>query len=89
MTGGAFLAYVGQFLAPTISNGDVVVVDNLAALKSEAWAKQSESETPAPLPRDCHALHGRPASNSVDLQSRAAGILRHRALLVSASDTRC
>ena len=33
MTGEAFLAYVGQFLAPVLSNGDVVVMDNLAAHK--------------------------------------------------------
>ncbi|WP_206667722.1 IS630 family transposase [Muricoccus nepalensis] len=33
MTGEAFLAYIGQFLAPTLSKGDVVVLDNLAAHK--------------------------------------------------------
>ncbi|MFC0387734.1 IS630 family transposase [Muricoccus vinaceus] len=33
MTGEAFLAYVGQFLAPSLSKGDVVVLDNLAAHK--------------------------------------------------------
>ena len=33
MTGAAFLAYVQQFLAPTLSKGDVVVMDNLAAHK--------------------------------------------------------
>jgi transposase len=33
MTGEAFLAYVVQFLAPTLSKGDVVVLDNLAAHK--------------------------------------------------------
>jgi transposase len=33
MTGEAFLAYVGQFLAPTLSKSDVVVLDNLAAHK--------------------------------------------------------
>ena len=33
MTGEAFLAYVGQFLAPTLAKGDVVVLDNLAAHK--------------------------------------------------------
>ena len=33
MTGEAFLAYVGRFLAPTLSKGDVVVLDNLAAHK--------------------------------------------------------
>jgi transposase len=33
MTGEAFLAYVGQCLAPTLSKGDVVVLDNLAAHK--------------------------------------------------------
>ena len=33
MTGQAFLAYVEQFLAPVLSPGDVVVMDNLAAHK--------------------------------------------------------
>ncbi len=33
MTGKAFRAYVEQFLAPTLSPGDVVVMDNLAAHK--------------------------------------------------------
>ena len=33
MTGEAFRAYVEQFLAPTLSPGDVVVMDNLAAHK--------------------------------------------------------
>ena len=31
MTGTAFRAYVKQFLVPTLSPGDVVVMDNLAA----------------------------------------------------------
>jgi transposase len=33
MTGKAFLAYVSQFLAPTLTRGDVVVLDNLASHK--------------------------------------------------------
>ncbi len=33
MTGGAFLAYVAQFLVPALKPGDVVVMDNLAAHK--------------------------------------------------------
>jgi transposase len=33
MTGEAFRAYVEQFLAPSLSPGDVVVMDNLAAHK--------------------------------------------------------
>jgi transposase len=33
MNGEAFLAYVEQFLAPALSPGDVVVMDNLAAHK--------------------------------------------------------
>jgi transposase len=36
MTGTAFCAYVEQFLAPALSPGDVVVVDNLAAHKVDA-----------------------------------------------------
>ena len=33
MTGEAFLAYRGQFLAPVLARGDVVVLDNLPAHK--------------------------------------------------------
>ena len=33
MTGEAFLAHVGQFLAPVLAEGDVVVLDNLPAHK--------------------------------------------------------
>jgi transposase len=36
MTGGWFLAYVEQILVPTLSPGDVVILDNLAAHKSAA-----------------------------------------------------
>lgn len=34
MHGAAFLAYVDQVLAPTLSRGDVVIMDNLPAQKS-------------------------------------------------------
>ena len=47
MTGEAFQAYVVQFLAPSLSPGDVVVMDNLAAHKvsgiREAIAASSAS----------------------------------------------
>ncbi len=33
INGAAFLAYVEQFLAPTLSRGDVVVLDNLSSHK--------------------------------------------------------
>nr|MCV4208681.1 transposase [Roseomonas sp. SXEYE001] len=33
MTGDAFLTYVGQFLAPVLAKGDVVVLDNPLAHK--------------------------------------------------------
>lgn len=33
MTGEIFLAYIDQFLVPTLTKGDVVVMDNLAAHK--------------------------------------------------------
>ncbi len=33
MNGPAFLAYVEQFLAPTLQSGDIVVMDNLASHK--------------------------------------------------------
>src|SRR3546814_20027803 len=35
MTGETFRAYVEQFLAPALSPGDVVVLDNLPAHRSE------------------------------------------------------
>jgi transposase len=33
---GAFTAWVGQFLAPTISWGDIVIADNLGSYKGNA-----------------------------------------------------
>ena len=36
MHGAAFLAYVEQVLAPTLSAGDIVIMDNLPAHKSVA-----------------------------------------------------
>ena len=33
INGAAFLAYVDQFLAPTLSSGDTVVLDNLSSHK--------------------------------------------------------
>ena len=39
MTGEAFLAYVEQFLAPALSPGDVVVMDDLNAHKVAAIAE--------------------------------------------------
>ena len=39
MTGEAFRAYVLQFLAPALSAGDVVVMDNLAAHKTTGVAE--------------------------------------------------
>lgn len=35
MTGCAFLAYVDQVLAPTLQSGDIVVMDNLPAHKTQ------------------------------------------------------
>ncbi len=39
MTGQLFLAYVEQFLAPTLSAGDIVVMDNLPAHKVKGVAE--------------------------------------------------
>lgn len=39
MTGAAFLAYVEQILAPVLTPGDVVVLDNLAAHKVDGVAR--------------------------------------------------
>ena len=43
MTGAAFLAYVEQLLVPTLSPGDVVVLDNLPAHKPAAIREAIEA----------------------------------------------
>jgi transposase len=43
MTGAWFLAYVQQVLAPTLTVGDIVVMDNLPAHKSAAVRKAIEA----------------------------------------------
>lgn len=43
MTGAWFLAYVQQVLGPTLSPGDIVVMDNLPAHKSAAVRKAIEA----------------------------------------------
>ena len=43
MTGAAFLAYVEQVLVPTLSPGDVVVLDNLPAHKPAAIREAIEA----------------------------------------------
>jgi len=43
MTGAWFLAYVEQVLAPTLTPGDIVIMDNLPAHKSAAVRKAIEA----------------------------------------------
>lgn len=43
MDGDAFLAYVGQFLAPALTPGDIVVMDNLPAHKVSGVADLIEA----------------------------------------------
>jgi transposase len=43
MTGAAFLAYVRQLLAPTLRNGDIVVMDNLPAHKITGVRQEIEA----------------------------------------------
>ena len=43
MHGAAFLAYVEQVLAPTLSSGDIVIMDNLPAHKSTAVRQAIEA----------------------------------------------
>ena len=43
MNGPAFLAYVEQVLAPTLTSGDIVIMDNLAPHKSAAVRKAIEA----------------------------------------------
>ena len=48
MNGEVFLAYVEQFLAPTLAPGDVVVMDNLASHKvAGVHKKRSRRAAPA------------------------------------------
>lgn len=52
MNGTTFAAYVEQFLAPTLSPGDVVVLDNLSCHKNAAarQAIEAKGATLRPLP---------------------------------------
>jgi transposase len=43
VNGASFLAYVEQFLLPTLKPGDIVVLDNLGSHKSEAVRKAVKS----------------------------------------------
>jgi len=43
MTGEIFLAYVRQFLLPTLHKGDIVIMDNLSAHKVDGIAEAIES----------------------------------------------
>ena len=45
MNGTAFLAYVEQVLAPTLSPGDVVIMDNLPAHKASGIREAIEMGT--------------------------------------------
>ena len=60
MNGSAFLAYVEQFLAPTLKRGDVVVMDNLGAHKvagvAEAIREVGASVLYLPPPQPFHLL---------------------------------
>jgi transposase len=51
INGERFLAYVEQFLVPTLKRNDIVVLDNLGSHKGKAVRKRDQS-------------HGRPASSS-------------------------
>jgi transposase len=50
MTGEAFRAYVEQFLAPSLSPGDVVVMENLAAHKVAGVARNGRRSPPPGTP---------------------------------------
>ena len=52
MTGEIFLAYVDQFLVPTLTKGDVVVLDNPPPTRSQACARRSGPKAPA-----CSTFH--------------------------------
>lgn len=44
MNGEAFLVYIERVLAPTLSSGDIVVIDNLAAHKVEGARAMIEAQ---------------------------------------------
>jgi putative transposase len=46
INGECFLAYVKEMLAPTLSEGDIVLIDNLASHKSPKIRKAIEAEAP-------------------------------------------
>ena len=53
MDGEMFLAYVRQFLCPTLQPGDIVILDNLSSHKV-AGVAASRSPRPAPSCSICH-----------------------------------
>jgi hypothetical protein len=46
MTGETFLAYVEQFLGPTLMRKDIVIMDNLSAHKAPAYERQLKLQAP-------------------------------------------
>lgn len=71
MTGALFRAYVEQFLAPTLSIGDIVVMDNLPAHKVKGIAEAIEVRGAE--------LRSLPP-NSPDLNPKSRDSLRRQAL---------
>ena len=49
--GKSFIAYIRQILAPTLSPGDIVIMDNLGSHKGQPCARPFE--TPAPNSSSC------------------------------------
>jgi hypothetical protein len=47
MNGESFLVYVEQVLAPSLSEGDMVVIDTCLPTKSKAYARLSRQEVPS------------------------------------------
>ena len=69
MTGAAFLAYVEQLLVPTLTPGDVVVLDNLPAHKPAAIREVIEAAGAAVL----FLPPCSPDFNPIELVSTAVG----------------
>jgi len=56
MNGSVFLAYVQQVLVPTLSMGDIVVMDNLPAQGGRHWGRDQDRRVGALLgltPAEC------------------------------------
>lgn len=65
INGASFTAYVEQFLTPTLSSGDIVIMDNLGSHKGPAVRGDPTRRRPSAVPA---ALQPRPESDRTGLR---------------------